>query len=252
MQALILAAGVGSRLQPLTDTVPKAMVPVNGKPLLVKALENLSANNIRDAVIVVGYKKEVIMGALGSTCNGVNITYVENPEYRTTNNVYSMFLARHYIHDDTILLECDLFYEQNLIAAILKGDADCNILVSPFNKDTMDGTVIDVTDGDAAKALIVKRDQTPGFDYSNKFKTVNVYTFSKDFITNRFFPAIELYIQTQSKNSYYELVLGSLIYFHNQSSKVVHIAESEWCEIDDQKDLKRAEEKFTGNGQRKL
>ena len=60
MKALILAAGLGSRLAPITDNVPKAMVPVNGKPILAKQIENLLNNNVEDITIITGYKSEVI------------------------------------------------------------------------------------------------------------------------------------------------------------------------------------------------
>lgn len=244
MQALILAAGFGKRLQPLTNKIPKSLVEVNGTPLLINALNQLSNRNINEVIIVVGHKKEMIKEKIGSTYKNMKITYVENNLYNETNNVYSFYLAKEYIKEDLIMLECDLFYRRNLIDTILEGQAECNILVSKFDKETMNGTVIQIDDEKNAKALILKKNQDEKFDYSDKRKTVNIYTFKKEFIVNHFLPAIENYVKTESVNSYYELVLGSLIYFENHNIKVIEIDKSEWCEIDDEKDLKIAEKVF--------
>ncbi|HET6557957.1 MAG TPA: phosphocholine cytidylyltransferase family protein [Prolixibacteraceae bacterium] len=245
MQGLILAAGFGKRLQPLTLTVPKSLIEVNGTPLLINSLNHLSERNITEVLIVIGDKRDIIVDRIGHHYKGMKITYIENPLYEKTNNVYSFWLAKNYIHDDIIMLECDLFYNRPLIDITLNGQADCNILVSKFDEQSMDGTVIEIKPDESVKSLIIKRDQSSGFNYSDKFKTVNVYFFKKNFIVNQFMPAIETYINTQSVNSYYELVLGSLIYFGNCDIKAVKIDQSQWCEIDDIHDLKRAESKFS-------
>ena len=250
MQALILAAGFGKRLYPITKKLPKALVEVNGVPLLVNALNNLSLYEVNEVVIVVGHMKNKIIEHIGHEYKGMKVTYVENPQYLNTNNVYSLYLARDYVYDDLIMLECDLFYRKEVIEAIINDKSDCNILVSPFNKSTMDGTVIKTNDMRIAKALYIKKNQTDGFDYQGMMKTVNIYKFSKHFVLEKFLPAVENYIKTQSSQSYYELVLGSLIYFGNDNIKVTTIPESEWCEIDNVEDLKRAEQMFSSANHR--
>jgi choline kinase len=244
MQALILAAGFGKRLLPITKSLPKCLVKVNGIPLLENALGNLSYFSFNEVIIVVGHMKEKIIEYIGHEYKGMRITYVENPLYKSTNNVYSLYLSKDYIHDNLLMLECDLFYKKDLIETILAGDAECNILVSPFDKNTMEGTVIEVGENRIAKALYTARHQFPGFDYTGMMKTVNVYKFSQGFMQDKFIPSLENYIKTQSVQSYYELVLGSLIYYGNDDIKVVNIDKSKWCEIDDIEDLKRAERMF--------
>lgn len=247
MQALILAAGCGRRLRPLTDSIPKALVEINGVPLLCNALDCISGRGVAEVVLVVGDKKELIVQRVGHQYKGMKITYVENPLYNETNNVYSLWLARNYIHDDLIMLECDLFYGRPLIDSALSGNAECNILVSPFNAETMDGTVVNVAQDMIVDALIIKRFQTEGVDYSQMYKTVNIYTFTQDFFCNKFMPAIDTYIATQGANSYYELVLGSLVYFGNNNIKAINVDEDDWSEIDNLEDLKRVEHKLCNN-----
>ena len=103
--------------------------------------------------------------------------------------MYSFYLTKDYIRDDVIMLECDLFFDKPLLEKVVRGEGDCSILVSPYNRATMDGTVIR-TDGDKAKALIIKKHQIKDFDYSGYMKTVNVYKFKKDFMLNHFLPAV--------------------------------------------------------------
>lgn len=244
MQAIILAAGFGSRLRPLTDKMPKSLTEINGTPLLVNALTHLSSCGIDETIIVVGHMREKIIEQVGFKFNNMKITYVENSLYRETNNVYSLFLCKEYINDDVILMECDLFYREKLIKTILNGTSACDILVSKYNEKTMDGTVISCDTDNRVQQLIVKKQQTNGFNFQGLFKTVNVYRFSRDFILNKYFPALALYVNTQSCNSYYELVLGGLIYFGNENIKAVFIDESEWAEVDSIEDLEAAENKF--------
>lgn len=245
MQALILAAGCGKRLRPLTDYTHKSLVEVNGTPLLINALECLSGRNISEVLIVVGDKKEKIIDKIGFQYKDMRVVYIDNPKYLETNNVYSLWLARNYVHDDIVMLECDLFYHRSLIDLLLQGKGECNILVSPFDFDSMDGTVVSIDKENRVKSLVVKRDQGEDFDYSDKYKTVNAYTFRKSFVLGRLFPFIDTYIHTENVNSYYELVLGGLIYWGNDDIRSVIIPDTEWCEIDSIEDLKCAERKFT-------
>lgn len=244
MKALILAAGFGKRLRPLTNSVPKAMVEVNGVPLLINALNNLVDCNIKEIGIVVGHMAEYIQKHIGNKFRGTNITYFENKRYLETNNVVSLYQALSYVDDDVLLLEADLFYHKELIEKLISGKGDCSIMVSPFNPFTMDGTVVTV-DGDKVLSLILGAWQQEGFDYTDKKKTVNLYRFTKEFFQKKYKPLIEWYVHNVSENSYYEKVLGSLIYYRENEIYTVEIEESKWCEIDDLEDLERARKHFS-------
>ena len=91
MKALILAAGYGRRLQPLTNTIPKSMVEVNGTPLIFNALNHLTALGIRDIGIVVGHMADYIRTHIGDKWKDARITYFENERYLETNNVVSLY-----------------------------------------------------------------------------------------------------------------------------------------------------------------
>lgn len=244
MQAIILAAGMGKRLSPLTDECPKSLVKVNGKPLIINALDILASYGVERTVIVVGYKHEMLIETIGYSYNGMAISYVENPEYASTNNVYSFYLTKDYIHDDALLLECDLFYHKELIGKLLETGGECSIMVSPYDAETMDGTVVFADENDAAKRLVVKRFQDEKFDFTDALKTVNIYKFTKNFLKNKFYPAVETYVKTQDLDNYYEFVLGSLVYYRNDI-RVLRVSADEWAEVDSFEDLEIAERKFS-------
>lgn len=242
MKALILAAGFGKRLQPITNEIPKSMVEVNGTPLLVNALNILVDLGISDIGIVVGHKAEYIKKRIGTEWKSASVSYFENPRYLETNNVYSLYKASPFCTDDMLMLECDLFYRKELIQALLDGKGDCSILVSPFNKKTMDGTVVEIS-GDRADSLVLGKWQENGFDYTNARKTVNMYKFSGAFV-RKYISLVEWYVRNMGENSYYEKVLGSMMYLREDDFRVVEVPETMWCEIDDAEDLRRAKEMF--------
>ncbi len=244
MKALILAAGQGKRLSPVTDTTPKAMISVCGGPLLYNTLNNLYAvGGITEIGIVVGYMADYIKQNVGNSWKGIPVKYYENKRYAETNNVVSLYMAADFCNDDMLLLECDVFCGKAVLEQLKKGTGECSILVSPFNKDTMKGTVIEA-EGGKAKSLVLGEWQGPEFNYANAEKTVNMYKFSRNFAENKYMPMIKWYVENMNENSYYEKVLGSLLYYGECDVRVISIPESTWCEIDDETDLKRCEEQF--------
>ncbi len=98
MKAIILAAGMGTRLRPITLSLPKCLVPVNSKPILEHQLEALLTAGVRDVILVVGYLSELVSDRYGTGYGGMNIHYVQNHFYDCTNNIYSLWLARQHLN----------------------------------------------------------------------------------------------------------------------------------------------------------
>ena len=115
--------------------------------------------------------------------------------------------------------------------------------MSRFNPDTMDGSIIKA-DGNKAVELILGQWQGNNFNYTNAFKTVNMYKFSRDFMIKQYVPLIKWYVENIGENIYYEKVLGSLIYYRESDIRIVEVPENLWCEIDDEHDLFRARRLF--------
>ena len=241
-KALILAAGYGKRLQPITNEIPKSMVKVNGTPLLENALNNLAAIGIETVGIVVGHMAEYIKEHIGPEWNGMTVKYYENPRYLETNNIVSLYKALDFCNDDMLMLECDIYYHKEMLLELMNGLGECSVLVSPFNPDTMDGSVVRV-DEDKVRELILGKWQEAGFDYSDTRKTVNMYRFSASFV-KKYAALIKWYVENMGEQSYYEKALGSMIYLRECDVRIVEVPEDMWCEIDDKDDLERAKQRF--------
>jgi len=121
-KALILAAGFGSRLAPITDTVPKSLVPVNGTPILFKQIQNLQENGITDITVISGYKAQILEEAVHR--NWPEIRVVESVDYATTNNMYSAYLGIQAMFPEGeiepfLMMNADVFYDASVVTALL-------------------------------------------------------------------------------------------------------------------------------------
>lgn len=104
-RAIIMAAGLGKRLQPITLTTPKPLVKVNGVRLIDTVIKALNVNGIKEIYVVVGYLKEQFK-SLEQDYPG--LVLIENPYYSESNNISSLYVAREHI-ENTIILDGDQF-----------------------------------------------------------------------------------------------------------------------------------------------
>jgi glucose-1-phosphate thymidylyltransferase len=141
VQAVILTAGEGTRLRPLTVSRVKGMIPVANKPILEYVVNALAKNNIRDIIMVVGYKKERIMSYFedGNDYN-VKIRYVEQKKQLGT--AHALNQAQDHINDDFIALPGDNIIGSNGITKLLEaGKADASILITDSDTPSKYGVV---------------------------------------------------------------------------------------------------------------
>lgn len=244
MQGMILAAGMGKRLKDLTKDNTKCMVKVNGVSLIERMLSQLDQLNLSRIVIVVGYKGDLLKSYIQSLDVKTPITYVENPIYDQTNNIYSLFLARDYLcQADTLLLESDLIFEDTVLNEIVNDPRDSLALVDKY-ESWMDGTVVRLRSDDSIYDFTSSRKM----DFSNSwkyYKTVNIYKFSKKFSEHTYVPFLEAYCQALGRNEYYEQVLKVITMLENPGIYAKRLpAGSKWYEIDDAQDLDIAQSIF--------
>ena len=122
MKVIILAAGEGKRLRPLTNNIPKALVKYKGKSLIDYQLSVFQNLGIDDILIVKGYKAD--------TFNRPDIKYVINENYESTNMVYSLFCANQYFSDDMVISYGDIIFESSIVESLIKTIDNFSVAVS--------------------------------------------------------------------------------------------------------------------------
>lgn len=243
MQAIILAAGMGKRLGDLTKCNTKCMVKVNGIPLVDRLLAQLLKLSLTRVVIVIGYEGEKLRNYIGCNYKGMTIEYIENSIYNTTNNIYSLSLAKKQLQeDDTLLIESDLIFEDSLFDMIVNAPYPNIALVDKY-ETWMDGTMVRLDEENNIVNFVPKK----AFKYkdiNSYYKTVNIYKFSKEFSVTNYVPFLEAYTKALGNNEYYEQVLRVITLLDKSNLKALPLSGQKWYEIDDIQDLDIAETLF--------
>ena len=110
MRAILLAAGMGTRLRPLTLTIPKSLVQVNGQPMLERQIEFLKEIGIEDIIVVTGYLRE----KFDYLKDKYGIKLINNDKYNVYNNIYTMYLVREYL-GDSYVIDADVYLHKNFL-----------------------------------------------------------------------------------------------------------------------------------------
>jgi choline kinase len=234
--ALLLAAGTGSRLYPLTKDVPKCLTLVNEKSILERLITNLKQQGFKRLVIVTGYKEECIVDFLGSQTENLSIEYIHNPYYQTTNNIYSLWMARNSINAPFVLLESDLVLETPLLDKMMYPG---RMAVAKMHAG-LNGTTVSVNDQD----LVTQFQPATTETYTDiRYKTVNIYSFSEA-TWSEIAKKLNQYISEGKVNSYYEIVFSKMVEDQSVFFEAIYFDEEPWYEIDNMKDLAEAEKLF--------
>jgi histidinol-phosphate/aromatic aminotransferase/cobyric acid decarboxylase-like protein/choline kinase len=242
VQGIILAAGMGRRLGELTSDRPKAMLEVAGRTLIERALDALAELGVSRIVLVVGYRAEQLMMLIGDSHRGVPVIYVTNPEYSTTNNIYSLFRARQeFAADDSLLLEADVIFDHSILEQLAR-DPRANLVAVARYHSGLDGTVVTLSDSGHIESFIPKQFQDRG--RSDYFKTINLYKFSKSYIESTYMPVLDAYVAALGKNAYYEEVLSILTGLALPKLSALVVTDHRWYEIDTAEDLLNASTVF--------
>lgn len=237
MQAIILAAGRGRRMEPLSVTCHKALLSIGENTILGRALDSLIAANVNPITIVTGYRADDIRGYISINYPKIPVRYVHNERYEVTNNIVSLALALEQLtyEDDVILIECDLLFEPHLIT-YLAAYPGKNVALVDHYRIGMDGTVVSIDNGYVSQ-VFPATSQDADFSYVNKFKTLNIYRFDRLFCQKTLSPMLSAYANHVDSNCYYELVLGMLANIPENRISAMLVPESDWAEVDDPNDL---------------
>jgi histidinol-phosphate/aromatic aminotransferase/cobyric acid decarboxylase-like protein/NDP-sugar pyrophosphorylase family protein len=243
-RALILAAGLGQRLRPLTADVPKCLVEVNGVPILFRSLRVLASAGVTEAVIVVGHEAAQVRRRVGATFAGITVKYVDAPLFGSTNNIRSLWDARRYCDEDIILLEGDVVFDRDVVMR-LREQVGNSMAVAPDSPD-FSGTIVRHDDDGVVTAFVLGlelRANGNGNGHGNDaHKTVNIYLLRGEALRTTILPELCRQIDGGNVQAYYETVFRDLVANGSLADLVaVDVSTSRWYELDDHRDLEIAE-----------
>jgi len=234
--ALLLAAGTGSRLRPLTENAPKCLTEVGGIPILGRLLDSLRAQKIKRLIVVLGHQSNRIREFLRHNAGDMQVDYVTNPDYRTTNNIYSLWLARQQITESFLLVESDLVFDVSMLTDMLQLDKIAISHILPW----MNGTTVRL---DTTKKRVIAFHIGPVATDTPRYKTVNLYSLSL-----KTWHAVEQrlghYISAGRLGEYYETVFADMVADRSLAFDAVFFDADRWYEIDNLADLNEAEKLY--------
>ncbi len=234
--ALLLAAGTGSRLLPLTKKSPKCLTLVNETSILERLIKSLNQNGFKRLLVVTGHLEDCIRDFLETRAGNIAIEYVFSPLYKTTNNIYSLWMARYLINESFLLIESDLVFDPSLLKEMLYPD---RIAIAKM-KPSLNGSTVTI---DATNTIDAFHSDGSGGSGRIRYKTVNIYSLS----VSSWYLVIEKlnqFILAGKVNDYYETVFSQLVIEKKLSLEAVFFDHKPWYEIDTAEDLASAERLF--------
>ena len=136
MTGLVLAAGIGKRLAPLTDERPKGLIELGGRSLLARLLDGLQAAGVHETALVVGYRQEMIRRALGPSHRGMPLRYVVNSEFEKGPRLSLWAGHAEFLRDDVVLADGDVLFAPPLLERVVRAAAPNVFLGEPDFVDT--------------------------------------------------------------------------------------------------------------------
>lgn len=229
---VILAAGKGTRLMPLTKDIPKCLVKINNKSLIEYSIEALKSIGIKKVVVVIGYMGYKIKEKLGYNYSGVNISYINNFIYEKSNNMYSLYLAINNINEEIWILESDIIFDKNILNKNCINDIGWFVDSEVKN---IDGSYIKTNKKDIViNHEIVSNARDIKEDYKKSLGIIRCSKEGLNFLKEWLKNSIEKF----EENLYYDLILAQ----HLKTEKIsaIDVNGSIWFEIDNKEDLEIA------------
>lgn len=214
--------------------MPKCLIDINGTTILERLIDNLCDNGFKRLVIVVGYMGSRIQRFVNEYVVGnLTIEIITNPLFLTTNNIYSLWLARNKIRESFLLVESDLIFDASQLEGLLYPEKIAISHIQPW----MNGTTITLDFLNRVQSFDMGRQECAA---DTRYKTVNIYSFS-DSSWRKIVERLKLYISSGKVNDYYEAVFKEMIADGSLSMEGVFFDPERWHEIDTPADLVKAE-----------
>jgi L-glutamine-phosphate cytidylyltransferase len=234
MKAVILAAGQGTRIRSVHGEHPKCLIEVDGRTLLDRQLEALSLAGVNEVAIIVGYEKDQIINHLKARkFSGQNIQFIESPAFAITNNIYSLWLALHWLRGDSfIVLNADVIFDPEVLQSAIHPVAPISMIVDPLWRDE---TMKVIIDGDRVIEMSKKISREK---FSGTYIGITVFGRA---IEDRFFRKMDTLISEGRVNVFFNAAVQELA----DEGVPIGFTSTDglpWAEIDDPGDLSFAQQ----------
>jgi choline kinase len=235
MKTVILAAGIASRLRPLTDHTPKCLLKIGTKSILEMTIENLLATNNSEIIIVTGYLEDQIREFIEKRFPLSDITFINNRLYASTNNIYSLWLARDKVlGDDMIMMDSDIVFDKTILAKLIgSGYKNCLAL----KKHNVGEEEIKVRTDTTGRVLEISKEVIPS---EAAGESIGIEIFGKDTLAELFRILDQMVVKDKKVNQFYETAFQELA-DNGFDIFIVDTTEYFCMEIDTAEDLKSAE-----------
>jgi 2-aminoethylphosphonate-pyruvate transaminase/(2-aminoethyl)phosphonate cytidylyltransferase len=226
--AVILAAGLGSRIRSFTKDLPKGFIPIENIPIIKHSIHKLLDCGIEKIIIGTGYKSEAYEALIGEF---PQIICKKNPNYATTGSMYTLNNLNSLIEEDFLLLESDLIYDRKGIEILIK-DPHENIILASGRTGSKDEVFLQVDSGHQLVSMSKNE---------NELSSIYGELTGISKISYTVFQEMSLYAsKTFTENPMLDYEYTMVAISAESNIHVLKIEDYAWCEIDDENHLKRA------------
>lgn len=236
--AVILVAGVGSRLRPITDDRPKALVDLGGETILGRAVRLLAEYGVRRVILATGYREDAVHAAMQAARENVelSIEYCKNPEFDRTQNSVSLALCGSRVGSEAFFkLDGDLVFQRQVLERLDASSAELAVAVDDGRMLDAEAMKVSVS-GLSIKAFGkgIALDASAG-------ESIGIERVARA-TAERLFGGLDRTIAAGQTGLYYEDIYSQLIASGQLTAEAVSVRDLPWTEVDDFADLERARE----------
>ncbi len=238
LKAVILAAGVASRLRPLTNNTPKCLLKVKGKTLLGMTLDNLQENGLLDLILVTGFEAGQIREFIQKNYPHLHVEFIHNQDFAITNNSYSLWLAMQKLKGHSmLLLDSDIVFEPIIIRKLLESNHENVLALSTTYKNLLGPEEIKVRMDTQNRILEISKEVNPILAAG---ESIGIELFGQ-VATDHLYKVLEKRIVGEKRvQEFYEASFEVMIK-EGTDIYAVDISPARCIEIDTSDDLKNAE-----------
>jgi len=236
---IILAAGKGTRLDPRQRGLSKALIEINGKPLLFHHFDNLLNLGFQETILVIGYKAKSFKEIVGNTYKELKINYVINKEFNKSGTAWSLFITQRewsVLKKQVLFLHGDVFYDPSILDKVLNDQrSDLIVLDENYSVKTKDEMVV-LGDKDKVTSIfkgVPKEGTILG-------EVLGINKWSPSFM-EQFYKLFSIHKHKYGINLHWEIFLGDLLAFSNEDNmEFLGIEGMSWVNINYKEDLQEA------------